>query len=81
MKRLLLPVFLIALIFLPRSIKVNAAVPGWSPPDNYRENESLELRLEESNEDQDVAPSNNEMSMQDIFGDEQVFPFPPGLGN
>ena len=36
----------------------------------------------ESDEDPaGIDSQSEELSMEDIFGDEQVFPFPPGLGN
>ena len=39
----------------------------------------MEMKSEE--EDLGMATQSKELSMEDIFGDEQVFPFPPGLGN
>jgi hypothetical protein len=36
----------------------------------------------EPEDDAEVMDSQSEeLSIEDIFGDEQVFPFPPGLGN
>ena len=39
------------------------------------------MEMNSKEEDLGMATQSEELSMEDIFGDEQVFPFPPGLGN
>ena len=49
--------------------------------EDYGEGDSYEMGME-TKDDAEVMDSQSEvLSMEDIFGDEQVFPFPPGLGN
>ena len=45
------------------------------------EDNSLELFVEPSDENDGISTSQEKVSMEDIFGSEQVFPFEPGLGN
>ena len=78
--------FLIKLIFFVFIIftglnSADAVIQGWVPPEDYGEADSFEMGLESSEEIEGVEVQNEEMSMEDIFGSEQVFPFPPGLGN
>tara|TARA_Y100001968_G_C19336084_1_gene706929 strand:+ start:493 stop:738 length:246 start_codon:yes stop_codon:yes gene_type:complete len=81
MKHLLLLFFLISSIQFGGWIRTDAAIPGWTPPENYRE-DPMEIVKEEFLEEADEEQVEKEqMSVEDIFGDEQVFPFPPGLGN
>ncbi|WP_320667030.1 hypothetical protein [Prochlorococcus sp. MIT 1307] len=42
---------------------------------------SLGIVIEPSDESEDLSGTKEEMSMEDIFGSEQIFPFEPGLGN
>ncbi len=46
-----------------------------------KENKTLEIVIEPSIDNEEIDASKKEMSMEDIFGSEQVFPFEPGLGN
>ena len=39
------------------------------------------MGMESEEEAVGMNSQSEELSMEDIFGDEQVFPFPPGLGN
>lgn len=51
------------------------------PPEDYGEGDSYEMGMETEEEAIEMESQTKELSMEDIFGDEQVFPFPPGLGN
>tara|TARA_B100000700_G_C14435089_1_gene574473 strand:- start:131 stop:394 length:264 start_codon:yes stop_codon:yes gene_type:complete len=82
MKNLLTTLFLISLILLTGLKGSDAVTKGWVPPDDYRSEDSFEIVLEPSlANEEETETTNKEMSMEDIFGSEQVFPFPPGLGN
>ena len=65
MKSLLLPIILFALIFFPRSITANAAVPGWTPPENYRESDSIGMLSESPEDDQKTEMSQEEKDIND----------------
>ncbi len=58
-----------------------AVIQGWVPPEDYGEGDSYEMGMESDEEAVGTDSQTEELSMEDIFGDEQVFPFPPGLGN
>jgi hypothetical protein len=58
-----------------------AVIQGWVPPEDYGEGDSYEMGMETEEEAVEMESQTKELSMEDIFGDEQVFPFPPGLGN
>ena len=58
-----------------------AVIQGWVPPEDYGEGDSFEIGMELEEEAVGMESQRKELSMDDIFGDEQVFPFPPGLGN
>ena len=58
-----------------------AVIQGWVPPEDYGEGASYEMGMESEEEAVEKESQSAELSMEDIFGDEQVFPFPPGLGN
>tara|TARA_Y100001968_G_C19308394_1_gene692827 strand:+ start:645 stop:887 length:243 start_codon:yes stop_codon:yes gene_type:complete len=79
MKLLLLSIALISTFFFSGLSGLNALTPGWSPPDDYREDNSPETVIEPSDEDQENEGLNDQMSLEDIFGSEQVFPFEPGF--
>ena len=49
-------------------------------PGNNGDN-PLGIVMERSDDKELMKELQEEMSMKDIFGDEQVFPFEPGLGN
>jgi len=81
MKDLLISLVLIfSIIFLPWT-KTEAAIQGWVPPENYGKEDSMEMQIDQSDNNGDIELQTNELSMEEIFGSEQVFPFPPGLGN
>ena len=58
-----------------------AVLQGWVPPEDYGEGDSYEMGMESDEDAVAMDSQSEELSMEDIFGDEQVFPFPPGLGN
>ncbi len=65
-----------------------ALIKGWTPPEetlSRSENNSgniLEsaIELPEENTNKESENLINGMSMQDIFGDEQIYPFEQGIG-
>ena len=81
MKDLLISLVLICSIIFPSWNKTEAAIQGWVPPEDYGKGDSMEILINPSDDNGDIELQTNEMSMEDIFGSEQVFPFPPGLGN
>tara|TARA_Y100001968_G_scaffold108796_1_gene98403 strand:- start:738 stop:983 length:246 start_codon:yes stop_codon:yes gene_type:complete len=81
MKNLLIKLSLFVLILFSGLNRTNAVIQGWIPPEDYGEGDSFEMGLESSEEMEGIVVQSEEMSMDDIFGSEQVFPFPPGLGN
>ena len=78
---------LVVALSLPCSIlflgwsSVDAAIPGFTPPENYRKDDTLGMVIERSEDNEEIASSKDEMSMEEIFGSDQVFPFEMGLGN
>ena len=81
MKDLLISLVLICSIIFSGWAKTEAAIQGWVPPENYGKGDSMEMLIDPSEDKGEIELERNEMSMEDIFGSEQVFPFPPGLGN
>ena len=82
MKNFLLKLALFVFILFSGLNSANAVIQGWVPPEDYGEGDSFEMGLLDSTEEMEgVEVQGEEMSMEDIFGSEQVFPFPPGLGN
>tara|TARA_Y100001968_G_C18781832_1_gene447070 strand:+ start:147 stop:401 length:255 start_codon:yes stop_codon:yes gene_type:complete len=81
MKKLLLSFLLIVTFFFGGLKSINAAIPGWTPPENYRKDDSLEMVVEPPDNNENIAPPEDNLSVEDPFGSEQVFPFEPGLGN
>ena len=81
MKNFLIKLALFGFIFFTGLNSANAVIQGWVPPEDYGEGDSFEMGLESSEELKGIEVQSEEMSMEDIFGSEQVFPFPPGLGN
>ena len=59
----------------------NAATPGFTPPDNYRQEDSGGVVFEPSEENNEKDVPKDQINMDEIFGSEQVFPFEMGLGN
>ena len=81
MKKFLIKISLFITIFFYGLNTADAVIQGWVPPDDYGESDSYEMGLELNDEINVIEIQKEEMSMEDIFGSEQVFPFPPGLGN
>ena len=81
MKKIFAKLILLVSILFSSLNSADAVIQGWVPPEDYGEGDSFEMALEPSNNEEDIEFQNEEMSMEDIFGSEQVFPFPPGLGN
>ena len=81
MKNFLINVALFVFILLSGLNSADAVIQGWVPPEDYGEVDSFEMGLESSEEIEGIEVQSEELSMEDIFGSEQVFPFPPGLGN
>ena len=81
MKKFLLKLTLFILIFFSGMNTAEAVIQGWVPPEDYGEGDSFEMAQESSQEKEGNEIQREEMSIEDIFGSEQVFPFPPGLGN
>ncbi len=81
MRALVFSVLIAISIFFTGLAKVNAAIPGWAPPENYREGDSIGMSSELPEDNQKPEISQDEKDINDLFGDEQFFPFEPGLGN
>ena len=81
MKNLLIKLVLFVFIVFSGLNRAEAVIQGWVPPEDYGEGDSYEMGMESEEEAVGMDSQNEELSMEDIFGDEQVFPFPPGLGN
>ena len=81
MKNFLIKLVLFIFIVLSGVNRVDAVIQGWVPPEDYGEGDSIEMGMESIEGIDEIDQKNEEMSMEDIFGSEQVFPFPPGLGN
>ena len=81
MKNFLIKLVLFVFIVLSGFNSAEAVIQGWVPPEDYGEGDSYEMGMESEEEAVGMDSQSEELSMEDIFGDEQVFPFPPGLGN
>ena len=81
MKNFLIKLVLFVFIVFTGLNNADAVIQGWVPPEDYGEGDSNEMALESEEEAVEMDSQSEELSMEDIFGDEQVFPFPPGLGN
>ena len=81
MKNLLIKLVLSLFIVFSGLTSADAVLQGWVPPEDYGEGDSYEMGIETTEEAEGMDSQSEELSMEDIFGDEQVFPFPPGLGN
>ena len=81
MKNLLIKLVLFVFIVFSVLNSADAVIQGWVPPEDYGEGDSYEMGMESEEEAVGTDSQTEELSMEDIFGDEQVFPFPPGLGN
>ena len=81
MKNFLVKLFLFVFIVFSGLNSAEAVIQGWVPPEDYGEGDSYEMGIESEEDAVEKDSQNEELSMEDIFGDEQVFPFPPGLGN
>ena len=81
MKNFLIKLVLLVFIVFFGLNSTEAVIQGWVPPEDYGEGDSYEMGMESEEEAVGMDSQSEELSMEDIFGDEQVFPFPPGLGN
>ena len=81
MKNFLIKLVLFLFIVFSGLNSAEAVIQGWVPPEDYGEGDSYEMGMESEEEAVGMDSQSEELSMEDIFGDEQVFPFPPGLGN
>ena len=81
MKNSLIKLVLFVFIVFSGLNSADAVLQGWVPPEDYGEGDSYEMGMETEEEAVEMESQTKELSMEDIFGDEQVFPFPPGLGN
>jgi len=81
MKNFLIKLVLFVFIVFSGLNSADAVIQGWVPPEDYGEGDSYEMGMESEEEAAAMDSLSEELSMEDIFGDEQVFPFPPGLGN
>ena len=81
MKNFLIKLALFVFIVFSGLNSAEAVIQGWVPPEDYGESDSYEMGMESEEEAVGKETQSEELSMEDIFGDEQVFPFPPGLGN
>ena len=81
MKNFLIKLVLFVFIGFSGLSSAEAVIQGWVPPEDYGEGDSYEMGMESEEEAVGMESQSAELSMEDIFGDEQVFPFPPGLGN
>jgi len=80
MKNFLFKLVLFVFIVFSGFNSADAVIQGWVPPEDYGEGDSYEMGMESEEEGVGMESQSEELSMEDIFGDEQVFPFPPGLG-
>ena len=81
MKNFLIKLVLFVFIVFSGLNSAEAVIQGWVPPEDYGEGDSYEMGMEFEEDAAAMDSQSEELSMEDIFGDEQVFPFPPGLGN
>ena len=81
MKNFLIKLVLFVFIVFSGLNSAEAVIQGWVPPEDYGEGDSYEMGMESEEEAVAMDSQSEELSMEDIFGDDQVFPFPPGLGN
>ena len=81
MKNFLIKLALFVFIVFSWLNSADAVLQGWVPPEDYGEGDSHEMGMELEEDSEGMDSQSEELSMEDIFGDEQVLPFPPGLGN
>tara|TARA_Y100001968_G_scaffold184509_1_gene169019 strand:+ start:412 stop:657 length:246 start_codon:yes stop_codon:yes gene_type:complete len=81
MKNFLIKLVLFVFIIFSGLNSANAVLQGWVPPEDYGEGDYFEMGLESNEDNVEMDSQSEELTMEDIFGDELVFPFPPGLGN
>ena len=81
MKNFLIKLVLFVFIVFSGLNSADAVIQGWVPPEDYGEGDSYEIGMENEEDVDGMDSQSEELSMEDIFGDEQGFPFPPGLGN
>ena len=74
---------LFVLIIFSGFKSAEASIQSWVPTEDLEEADSNEMgtKFEEEDLGMGMASQSEKLNIEDIFGDEQVFPFPPGLGN
>tara|TARA_Y100001968_G_scaffold268741_1_gene259240 strand:- start:483 stop:728 length:246 start_codon:yes stop_codon:yes gene_type:complete len=70
-------VFGLFFIGLPKAYAISN--PLSFPPEETSSSLDSEVVLEPSSSDSGIDVENDEISMEDLFGSEQVFPFEPGF--
>ena len=81
MRNFLIQLVLFVFIVLSGLNSADAVIQGWVPPEDYGDGDSFEMGMESEDVAEGMDSRSEKLTMEDIFGDEQVFPFPPGLGN
>ena len=81
MKNFLIKLVLFVFIVFSGLNSAEAVIQGWVPPEDYGEGDTYEMGMELEEDSEGMDSQSEELSMEDIFGEEQVFPLPPGLGN
>ena len=75
MKNFLIKLVLFVFIVFSGLNSAEAVIQGWVPPEDYGEGDSYEMGMESDEEAVGTDSQTEELSMEDIFGDEQVFLF------
>ena len=75
MKNFLTKLVLFVFIVFSGFNSAEAVLQGWVPPEDYGEGDSYEMGMESDEDALGMDSQSEELSMEDIFGDEQVFLF------
>ena len=75
MKNFLIKLALFVFIVFSGLNSAEAVIQGWVPPEDYGEGDSYEMGMESEEEAVGMDSQSEELSMEDIFGDEQFFLF------
>ena len=81
MKNLLVKLALLVFIVFSGLNSAEALIQGWVPQDDCGEAASDEMEMESVEEELGMESQSEELILEDIYRDEQVFPFPSGLCN
>ena len=80
MKVLSIFFLLLSLLMFTSTSSINALMGEESPSEEIRQENSNELQLTNSeNQNNETKSLKNETDLESIFGSEQVFPFEPGF--